>query len=85
MFGQTAKNLKYGQISEIWPQNGQSGNRDHRSYYSAGLLTRIARFIFSEKVKPSVKKGQKRPTKLLKKAKHSTKRAKPFTWPSQIY
>jgi len=38
--------------------------------------------IFLQKAKPSVKKGQKRPTKLLKKAKHSIKkgqkRAKPF-------
>jgi len=26
---------------------------------------------FSKKIKPSVRKGQKRPTELLKKAKHS--------------
>jgi len=50
---------------------------------------RAARFIFSKKAKPSVKKGQKRPTILLKKAKHSIKkgqkRPKPLTWQSQIY
>jgi len=43
---------------------------------------RVARF-FKKKRQTFSKKGQKRPTKLLKKAKHSVtigqKRAKPFT------
>jgi len=47
------------------------------------LPGRVGRFIFSKKAKPSVKKRQKQPTKLLKKVKHSIKKgqktAKSFT------
>jgi len=43
----------------------------------------VARLIFPKRAKPSLKKGQRQPTTLLKKAKHSIengqKRAKPFT------
>ena len=59
---------------------------DHRlkqDFMSSTSRNRVARFIFSKKAKPSVKKGQKWPTKLPKNAKHpikkGQKRAKPFT------
>jgi len=47
------------------------------TYWSLLLGYRVARFIFSKKAKPSIKKGQKWPTQLLKENKHSIKKGHP--------